>query len=84
MLRLALASEDCKDDLRGPAGGGGSEEVLESLLPLQCKKYKQNCSIKKAKLLASLCGMCAKLHVFTLYHNAHTTCLGHEAVAVLQ
>ena len=28
--------------------------------------------------------MCAKLHVFTLYHNTHTTCVGHAVVAVLQ
>ena len=52
--------------------------------PYSVKRISKTVQLKKAKFSASLCGMCAKLHVCTVYHNARTACVGHAAVAVLQ
>ena len=65
-------------------GEEGRKRSWNLSCPYSVKSISKTAQLKKAKLLASLCGMCAKLHVLTLYHNARTTCLGHAAVAVLQ
>ena len=76
MLRLESASEGCEDDLRGPAGGGGAAEGLDSRLPLQCRN-KVVKKIKEEENLRSL-RECLLNHIeynATYVHNATATSL---------